>query len=234
MFGGQHVAVLVLFVLGIPAVVWLGRRVRGTGAERRVSRTIAIVIVAVTVPLQLLQLTPAEWSVRTSLPFQLCDLAWMVAVHALWTRSRVSATIAYLWGITLTTQAMITPDLVTPFPEPRFLMFWAMHVLIVWAAIYLVPGLHIVPTWRTYAWAVVATIAWAVLVFMFNVVAGTNYGFLNAKPAQGSVLDLLPAWPWYVAVQVVVVAAVWALMVLPWQRAARDEASRDDRAVPKG
>ena len=83
MFGGQHVAVLALFALGIPAVVWLGHRVRGTGAERRVSRGVAIAIVAVTVPLQVLQLTPDEWSLRTSLPFQLCDLAWMVAVHAL-------------------------------------------------------------------------------------------------------------------------------------------------------
>ena len=135
----------------------------------------------------------------------------------------MSATIAYLWGITLTTQAMITPDLVSPFPEPRFLMFWLMHVLIVWAAIYLVPGLRIVPTWRTYRWTVLATLAWAASVFTFNVVADTNYGFLNAKPAKGSVLDLLPAWPWYVAVQVVVVAVVWALMVLPWQRAARQE-----------
>ena len=221
MLGGQHVAVLVLFVLGIPAAVWLGRRVAGTSRERRVNRLLALAIVAVTVPLQVLQLTPGEWSLRTSLPFQLCDLAWMVAVHALWTRSRLSATIAYLWGITLTTQAMITPDLVSPFPEPRFLMFWAMHILIVWAAIYLVPGLRIVPTWRTYALTVVATLVWAVSAFAFNVAAGTNYGFLNAKPAKGSVLDLLPAWPWYVAMQVVVVAAVWALMVLPWQWSTR-------------
>lgn len=221
MFGGQHVVVLALFVLGIPAVVWWGRRVRGTDAESRVNRTLAGAIVAVTMPLQLLQLTPAEWSLRTSLPFQLCDLAWMVAVHALWTRSRLSATIAYLWGITLTTQAMITPDLVSPFPEPRFLMFWIMHVLVVWAAIYLVPGLRIAPTWRTYAGTVALTLVWAVSVFAFNVAAGTNYGFLNAKPGGGSVLDLLPAWPWYVAVQVVVVAAVWALMVWPWVRADR-------------
>lgn len=222
MFGGQHVTVLLIFALGVPAAVWLGRRVRGTSAEQRVSRALAVAIVSVTVPLQLLQLMPAEWDLDTSLPFQLCDLAWMVAVHALWTRSRVSATIAYLWGITLTTQAMITPDLVTPFPEPRFVMFWATHILIVWAAIYLVPGLRIVPTWRTYGWAVGATGAWAVAAFTFNVVAGTNYGFLNAKPSQGSVLDLLPAWPWYVAVQVVVVAAAWALMVLPWQRAVEE------------
>lgn len=224
MFGGQHVVVLALFVLGIPAVVWLGRRVRGTSAESRVNRTLAVAIVAVTVPLQLLQFTPAEWSLRTSLPFQLCDLAWMVAVHALWTRSRLSATIAYLWGITLTTQAMITPDLVSPFPEPRFLMFWIMHVLVVWAAIYLVPGLRIVPTWHTYAWTVALTLVWAGAVFGFNSVVGTNYGFLNGKPGGGSVLDLLPAWPWYVAVQVVVVAGVWALMVWPWVRADRRSA----------
>jgi uncharacterized membrane protein YwaF len=46
----------------------------------------------------------------------------------------------------------------------------------------------------------------------------TNYGYLNGKPNRASLLDVLPAWPWYVAVEIVVVAAVWALLVWPWTR----------------
>ena len=225
-FGTQHVSALVFFALGVVIVVWLGRRVRGTEREEWVNRAFAIGIVCCTVPLQILQFLPGEWSLRTSLPFQVCDLAWIVAVHALWTRSPLTATITYLWGIVLTTQAMITPDLVTPFPEPRFLMFWAMHILVVWASFYLVPGLRILPTWRTYAVTVAATLAWAASVMVFNALVGTNYGYLNGKPASGSALDLLPPWPWYVAVQVALVAGVWALMIWPFVRSSRSAAER--------
>jgi hypothetical integral membrane protein (TIGR02206 family) len=217
-YGPSHLAVLALCVAGIPAVVMIGRRIRGTESEARVNRGFAVLIVAVTVPLQVMLLLPAEWSLQTSLPFQLCDLAWMFAVHALWTRCRLSATITYLWGITLTTQAMITPDFSSPFPEPRFLMFWSMHLLVIWVAFYLVLGLRILPTWTTYWRAVGITAVWAVAMMVFNTVADTNYGYLNGKPANASILDLLGPWPFYVAAEIVIIMAVWALMTWPWAR----------------
>jgi hypothetical integral membrane protein (TIGR02206 family) len=165
-----------------------------------------------------LQLLPDEWNPRTSLPFQLCDLAWMFAVHALWTRSRQTATVTYLWGVTLTTQGMLTPDLKSEFPEPRFLMFWAMHVLIVWAAFYLVLGLRILPTWATYWRTVGITAVWAAAMMIYNTIADTNYGYLNGKPENASALDLLGPWPAYVVVEIVLVATVWALLTWPWTR----------------
>jgi hypothetical integral membrane protein (TIGR02206 family) len=220
-YGASHLVVLGLFAVGLVPVVLLGRRVRGTEAAVTTSRVLALGIVAVTVPLQVLQLLPAEWNPRTSLPFQLCDLAWMFAVHALWTRSRLTSTVTYLWGLTLTTQGMATPDLSSAWPEPRFIMFWAMHVLIVWASVYLVVGLRILPTWSTYRRTVLVTLAWAASVMTYNALMDTNYGYLNGKPNRASLLDVLPAWPWYVAVEIVVVAAVWALLVWPWTRSRR-------------
>ncbi|WP_370615467.1 TIGR02206 family membrane protein [Mumia sp. Pv 4-285] len=217
-FGSQHLAALIVFAVGLVAVVWIGWRVRGTLAEARVSRVLAVGICAVTIPLQVMQFLPGEWNPRTSLPFQLCDLAWVFAVHALWTRSRLSATVTYLWGITLTTQGMLTPDLASTWPEPRFVMFWAMHILIVWAAVYLVVGLGIWPTWATYRRTVVITLAWAVLAFTYNAIAGVNYGYLNGKPSRSSLLDYLGPWPTYVVVEIAVVAAVWALLTWPWTR----------------
>lgn len=123
------------------------------------------------------------------------------------------AIVLFLWGVVLTTQAMLTPDLAAPFPEPRFLAFWLMHWLVVWAGLFLVLGLGIRPRWRDYAITVAATLGWAALTAIANALLGTNYGYLNAKPAGGSLLDLLGPWPYYLAAEAAIIAGVWALMV---------------------
>jgi len=213
-YGTSHLTVLAICAVGIVAIVLFGRRAQG----RDVNRAFAVAILLVTIPLQILQLLPEEWNPRTSLPLQLCDLAWMFAVYSLWTRSRLGATVTYLWGITLTTQAMLTPDLASAFPEPRFLMFWAMHVLVVWAAVHLVFGLRLLPTWATYRRTVGITAVWAGAVMVYNTVADTNYGYLNGKPDNASILDLLGPWPFYVVAEIVIIMVVWALMTWPWAR----------------
>ena len=45
----------------------------------------------------------------------------------------------------------------------------------------------------------------------------TNYGYFNGKP-DGTVLDYLGPWPWYVLAEVAIVAGIWALITLPWIR----------------
>ncbi len=216
-FGTSHVLMLTLFVLLVPVVVLLGRRVRGTDVEERSRRVLAVAIVATAVPLQVLQLLPGDWNFDTSLPLQLCDLAWMVAAYALWTRRPRAAALTYYWGLTLTSQAMLTPALVQDFPHPRFIGFWVMHLLVVWAAIYLTIGLGIRPTWRHYATTVGVTAVWVVTMMAFNTAFDSNYGYLNAKPGTGSALDLLGPWPWYVLTEIAVVAVTWALITLPWR-----------------
>jgi hypothetical integral membrane protein (TIGR02206 family) len=212
-YGPSHLAALAVLVLGIIAFLRYGR-----WARRRFDRAFAVVIVAVTLPVQILQFTPSEWNLQTSLPLQLCDWAWLVAALALWTRSRLAATITYLWGLTLTTQAVITPALGTPFPGLRWWMFWAMHFLIIWAAIHVIWGMKMHPTWRTYGQTVAITLTWAVATFAFNLAMGTNYGYLNAKPAIRSALDLLGPWPSYVIVEILIVSGAWALLTWPWTR----------------
>jgi len=212
-YGPSHLVVIAFLAAGIVAFLAFGR-----WTSRRFDRTFAVAIVVVTVPVQLLQLTPAEWDLQTSLPLQLCDWAWLVAAIALWTRSRLAATITYLWGLTLTTQAVFTPALGTAFPGLRWWMFWAMHLLIIWAAIHVIWGMKLHPTWRTYAQTVVITVTWLFVTFRFNVIVGTNYGYLNGKPVRTSALDLLGPWPVYLVLEILIVLAAWALLTWPWTR----------------
>jgi hypothetical integral membrane protein (TIGR02206 family) len=217
-FSAEHLAILGLFVLGVVVFAVLGVRLRGTAAGVRFTRAYALAIPVFTVPFQVLQLLPGDFDLGTSLPFQICDLDWMVAVYALWTRRPRAVALLYFWGLTLSTQAIITPSLGQTFPDPRYFMFWGMHLLTVWAAVHLVAAVG-GPGWDGYRFAVLVTAVWAALVMVFNALTDTNYGYLNRKPATASLLDVLGPWPLYVVIEVVIVLGAWALMTWPWTRA---------------
>ncbi|WP_129668514.1 TIGR02206 family membrane protein [Phytoactinopolyspora endophytica] len=215
-YGLSHLAVLALLLVATWWLVRRGRAVRESPVAARLSTVFALIFLSLTLPLQIWFLTPPRFNIDQALPIQLSDLAWMTAVYALFTRHRWAVALTYYWGLTLTTQAIFTPSLELDFPALSFILYWAMHGLTVAAAIYLTWGLGIAPDWRSYRIAVAATALWAVSVFTFNSLADTNYGFLNAKPQTASLLDWFGPWPWYVLVEIVIVASVWALITWPW------------------
>lgn len=232
-YGPSHLVVLGLFVIGAAALVWIGRRQTESQA-RLLGRVLAALIVTAWIVALVYKLIRP--SIDTSVPLQLCDVAEATAAYALWSQRRWAFVLTYYWGLVLSSQALITPDVGTAdegapdFPHHLFITFFALHVLVVWSAIYLTWGRGMRPTWRSYRFAVIATLVWAALIFTFNVIAGTNYGYLNRKPPTASVLDVLGPWPVYLLAEVAIVAIVWAaVMTWPWERARRH--SKEDQQV---
>jgi len=231
-FSGEHFALMAVFAVGLVVVAWWGRRHRGTPQEVRARRSFAVCIAVVGIAMQAYQLTPQDFSLKTSLPLQLCDMATIAAVVALWSRSARATAFTYYVGLTLTIQGIITPSLAEAFPHPRFFGFWLLHFFVVWAAAYLTWGLGLRPDWRLYRWSAGATALWAASVLAFNALTGTNYGYLNRKPASASALDLLGPWPWYVVAEVVIVLVVWAVVLtVPWVVRGRSPADARDETV---
>ncbi|MCD4535246.1 TIGR02206 family membrane protein [Nocardioides sp. cx-169] len=217
-YSTSHLVMLAAFVVGLPLAVLLGRWERRTGT-RTLSRAAALAIPLVHVPTQVYDVA-TRFELGVSLPFHLSDLAWMAAAVALWTHHRYAVALTYFWGLVLTTQAIVTPSLGEDFPDVRYFAYWFIHLLVVWAAVFLVWGHGLAPRWRDYRFTVAVTFTWAVCAYAFNEVAGTNYGYLQRKPGGGSALDLLGPWPVYVFAEIGIVLVVWALMTWPWvQRA---------------
>jgi hypothetical integral membrane protein (TIGR02206 family) len=203
----------------------LGRRQTDT-QSRCLGRVLGAVTAAVYLAAQIYLLSTQSFV--ESVPLHLTDLATVVGAYAFWSQRRWAYVLTYYWGLVLSTQALITPALTGPdFPSLQFIVFWSIHILVVWAAIYLTWGRGMRPTWHSYRFTVVVTLAWAVITFTFNRIAGTNYGFLNGKPDTGSLLDYLGPWPLYVFVEIALVLTVWALMTWPWVRTAQRADSRE-------
>jgi hypothetical integral membrane protein (TIGR02206 family) len=211
--------VLAVFAIGAVLLVWIGRR-QTEAAARTLGRTLGALTGLIYAAVLVYSFIPP--SIMWSVPLQLTDLATTVGAYALWSQRHWAVALTYYWGLALSVQALISPVLRGPdFPNYQFLAFWAIHLLVVWAAIYLTWGRGFRPTWRDYRFVVCVTLAWAVITLTFNSIAGSNYGFLNRKPSTPSLLDLFGPWPAYVLVATVLILIVWALMTWPWQRIAR-------------
>ncbi|MFC4909227.1 TIGR02206 family membrane protein [Actinomadura gamaensis] len=226
-YGPSHWAALGVFAAGCVVLVLVGRAQRPTsvtsagfgGEAKGFARGFALAIVYAVIGIQIYWMLPGQWSIGSSLPLELCDVAWPAVIVALWTLGWRGFALAYYWGLTLTVQALLTPALNAPdYPSINYLKFFGMHLLVIWAAVYLTWGLGMRPDWRSYRFAVAVTAGWAVAMLLFNSAAGSNYGFLNRKPDSGSVLDLMGPWPWYVLVEIAVIALGWALITWPWTR----------------
>jgi hypothetical integral membrane protein (TIGR02206 family) len=220
-YGASHWAVLILLTAGVLLLAWFGGRYRGTRTVTTLGRGLAVVLVAFHVPILIYDLTPARFDIEHSLPFQISDLAWMAAAYALWFHKQWAYALAYYWGLTLVPQAVITPALNAPEAlSIDFVSFWGQHLLVLWAAVYLTWWVGMRPSWRSFAFAAVVTVAWGIVMLGFNEVAGTNYLFVSRKPDNPSVLDFMGEWPWYLGVELLVGLAGWALLTWPWTRSA--------------
>lgn len=218
-YGPSYWVVITLFVVVAAFLVWLGRR-QSEAQARLLRRALALATAAIYAAVLIHSLFPP--SISDSVPLRLTDLATMAAAYALWSQAHWAFALTYYWCLTLSAQALISPAETGPdFPHPEFLAFWGIHLLAVWAAIYLTWGRRMRPQWRSYRIAVLVTAVWAVTTLIFNRIAGTNYGFLNRKPDTASLLDVLGPWPLYVLTATILILIVWALMTYPWVRTRR-------------
>jgi hypothetical integral membrane protein (TIGR02206 family) len=223
-YGPSHIVVLAVFVIGAALLVWIGRGQTASQA-RLLGRVLAALIVAAFGVALVYKL--AVPTIDSSVPLQLCDLAELSAAYALWSQRHWAFALTYYWGLVLSSQALITPDIGTAregapdFPSHLFVTFFTLHVLIVWAAIYLTWGRGMRPRWRDYRFAIIAALTWVAVAFTFNVITGSNYGYLNRKPPTASLLDVLGPWPVYLLTEIAIVLIVWALMTWPWERTRR-------------
>lgn len=220
LFGATHGLMLLLTVaLGV-LVVAVARRIRGTGAEYRMTRTFGWAFLVVSIAWMVWWMLPWNWNVEESLPFHLSDALRIVTGIALIARPGWAICICYFWGLTLNLQSLLTPDLnFHTIPAVEFVMYWFLHIVVLLTPVVLVAGLGYRPTWWGFVVTCAATLAWAGVAAAANAITGANYGYLSRAPEGPSALDFLGPWPFYLAAVAAIIAAVWALMTLPWASA---------------
>ena len=216
-FGAVHLAVVGLILL---TAAWAihHRRMLGTESARLTfDRRLVLVGFALVAVNQTSELLPWRFELNRSLPIHICDVVGLIAPLAILTHRRVLRAMLYYWGIGLSTQALITPELQEGLSGFTFWVFWVPHGMIVLLAIYDLVVFRYRPTWKDYFLAVGVLAVFIAMVFPINLWLNVNYAYVGRGiPGQVSVIDFLGPWPLRLYKLVLGVLVFLAAMTLPF------------------
>jgi hypothetical integral membrane protein (TIGR02206 family) len=226
-FSPPHLAALAVLLVASGAGIAITRRWPDR-ATVVLCRLLAAAILAAWVGEYVADVITGIWTVRYDLPLQLTDTISVTSAIALWTRRHALAEIVYLWALSASLQATITPDLAWNFPSVFYFTYFIYHEGAIVGGLVLVFGCGLYPRPRAWLRTFAATLVVAAAAGAADrLVPGADYMFLAFKPPYGSLLNVLGPWPWYI----VSVAAVALAMLLVLQAVAGLVARHDPRAA---
>ncbi|WP_309242076.1 TIGR02206 family membrane protein [Paenibacillus sp. S150] len=199
------------------------------GARTFVRLLLAAVLVFSEGGLQIWYISQEAWKKGSSLPLELCGITLLLSILMLLTRSRLLYSFLYFAGTGGAFIALLTPNLVYPFPHFRFLLFFVAHGGIILASLYMtwIEGCR--PTWKSLFFTMLCLNIIAALVYAADRALGANYMFLADKPGTFSVLDYFGPYPYYLLVEEVFAFVVFLLMYLVFFRLPQRFSARHDR-----
>jgi hypothetical integral membrane protein (TIGR02206 family) len=200
-----HAITVAAFVAVMFAGCWVGKKLGVNSRQEMRARTaVGIAIIIFQTFANIWWLMPARTEVHglfNSFPLQLCDLAAYTAALALITghwggRWRIFRTLLYFWGIGLSTQAFFTPVVPVGPAHMHYWLFWIGHTAIVGSAIYDLVVCGYRPHLADFRNALAITIGYGALVFLLNMLLGSNYAYIgNASAERPTIVDKLGPWP---------------------------------------
>jgi hypothetical integral membrane protein (TIGR02206 family) len=157
-----------------------------------------------------------KWTVA-QLPLHICSLLiWLTGFMLIFKIHRIYE-FAYFIGIGGAMQALLTPDAgIYGFPHYRIFQTMISHGLLLTSAIYMTTVEGFRPTWKSFWNVVVGLNIYAAVIYPLNLALGTDFLFINSKPATASLLDALPRWPYYLIYMEFIGLAIFLLLYLPF------------------
>lgn len=225
MFGPAHLVVLGLVLAINLALVPLRRRL-SEGGRRAFRFGLAVVMGVAFIGFAVWRVRVGYWDWRSDLPLHLCDLTALLSLALLLTRSRWLYDFVYFLGVGGAIQALVTSNVgIYGFPHVYFVTSMLLHGGIITTGIYFTVVEGYRPTWRTLVRVAGYMLAYTAVIFVLNLLIGSNYLFIARRPEFPSLIDELGPWPWYVFSLVGVGLASLLVLYLPfalkdwWSRA---------------
>ena len=158
-----------------------------------------------------------HWNIQTLLPLNACSILIWLAGFMFIFKNRTIYEFVYFMGMGGAFQYLMTPDLgIYGFPHFRYWQTFLAHGLLFIAPIYMTVVMGFRPTWKSFWRVVIGSNIYMVIIFFINRWIGSDYLFVNGKPATASIMDLLPSWPFYIIYLELIGIVTFLLLYLPF------------------
>src|SRR5699024_10649479 len=127
-------------------------------------------------------ISTGQWSLKSSLPFELCSIASIMCGIMLLTKNRSLFEVFYFIALAGAFQAIITPDLNFGFPQFRYIQFFLDHFLLISAPLIMIWLYDFKINHKSLIKSFLALNGIAAVVYCINTMFSANYMFLNHKP----------------------------------------------------
>lgn len=211
-YGWTHGLIVAISIAAWVYLIRFARVSRGTAREAVLRRALAVSILTVEGIWFAWKMTPSEWNVDQSLPFHLCDFAWMACAWSLMTAgapNRLLHQVVILWTLGLAILGYLTPTIDVPPTDPRFWQFWLIHWMVLGTGLLNLAAFGTVVDWKGCRGTIIVSAALFIPVTIFNLIFETPYFFSGkGTPENPTPIDLLGEWP---------LRLVWMiLLVIAW------------------
>lgn len=153
------------------------------------------------------------FDVTKDIPLHMCNFLPFIMIVVYITKSRVIWATVFFWIVLGVSQANLTPSVEYSLFHYDAIRYWMVHLGLVLLALY--PAIEW--KWEIELRDVGRTILWlnivALIIYVLNLILGSNYFYLMGKPPGTTFFSILPPWPAYILVLEVIIA-IWSLMVL--------------------
>lgn len=222
MFGLQHALAVVIFTLLGYFLVRLAKR--GTPKfKNRLGVIMAWTICGTLVLWTIVRISVEGFNAKEHLPLHLCNIISILLPIFAYQCKYWMYEILLFWILAGTSQAIITPDLEHGFPHYDYLKYFIVHCGLVVFILYATLIYEMRPTVKSIFKSFVALQVYFVSMLLVNYFLGSNYFFISEKPPQGSLLDYLGPWPWYILVAEAIVFPYFFLIYAPFYFAKRKQ-----------
>lgn len=179
-FGLSHIWILIVSTL-ISYII-----IKHKEENRRFEIFIGRVLIIQQIVLYIWYITNDYYVLTQGLPLYHCRIAILSISTGLLFNKAVLMKLGAYWGMVGSIIALLIPADIDPFIFPHIttVSYFVGHMFLLWGSIYVLYVKKVVITKIDLKRILAFTNIYCVVIFMFNFMANSNYGFMNSSPIQ--------------------------------------------------
>jgi len=218
MWGMTHIVTIIFIIVCLFALFVFKKTL--LPYRRKIRITVGWTLIISRLSLDIWYLSTSQWSVKSSLPFELCSIASIMCAIMLLTKNKSLFEVFYFIALAGAFQAIVTPDLNFGFPQFRYIQFFLDHFLLIAAPLMMISLYDFKVTHRSIIKSFLTLNGIAAIGFCINHIFSSNYMFLSHKITSASLLDFLDPYPFYLISLELVGLLIFSMLYFPiiWKK----------------